>query len=111
MVRARVLSSALALVTVGLAGCPKKTEPAKVSVSIRVSPQNAQLRLDGQAIVNPYLAERPRDSEGHMLFVEAPGFASYKARVQFDKDVKLDIALERDEAEAPADAAAKPPAP
>jgi serine/threonine-protein kinase len=68
-----------------------------VSVSLRASPATARLILDNVPLpANPYQATRPADGAPHELRIEAPGYATRTEKIRLDRDVLLELALDRD---------------
>jgi serine/threonine-protein kinase len=72
---------------------PPATEPkARVELRISASPEIAKLYLDDHPLAsNPFTAIVPIDHEPHAIRAEAPGYATEKMVLSFDKDV--DVAL------------------
>lgn len=64
-----------------------------VTVSVSVSPADARLLLDGAPVTNPFTTQRPSDKQLHDLVAEAPGFATLRRSVQFERDLTVVLAL------------------
>jgi hypothetical protein len=78
--------------------------PPDVDYSIRATPTDAKLLLDGQPIANPAIGKHALDREPHSLKIEAPGFEPREESVTFDRSLLISIELH---AVAPPDAGAK----
>lgn len=76
---------------------PQPTQAAAmVTVRLSASPANARLFLDDLELpTNPFQGEFPRDEGLHRLEVKAPGHAAFKKGLQFDRDVSVDVGLQR----------------
>jgi serine/threonine protein kinase len=73
----------------------KDVAQGPVRVSITATPAGAKLYLDGEPLAdNPYLGDRPRDSEPHELRVEAPGYTAQTIAVTFGESFEKTIELE-----------------
>jgi len=67
---------------------------AKVAVSFAVSPVQAALFLDGQALPgNPYRAQLTKDSRPHELRAEAPGYAAQSLSISLESPSNLELVL------------------
>lgn len=67
-----------------------------VTVRLSASPSNARLFLDDLELPsNPFQGDFPRDDGLHRLEVKAPGHADFKKGLQFDRDVSVDVGLQR----------------
>jgi len=66
-----------------------------VSVSLRTTPADAVIELDGVELeTNPYKADHPRDEQSHQLVVSAPGYDPVERAVTFSADVDLQVELQ-----------------
>jgi serine/threonine-protein kinase len=69
---------------------------ASVRVHVFVSPEQASASLDGASLPKlPFSAELPRDGKLHYVEASAPGYASKKVVVPFDRDREVSIVLDR----------------
>jgi eukaryotic-like serine/threonine-protein kinase len=67
---------------------------ARVELKLSALPEHAKLYLDDQPLAsNPFKAVIPADHESHAIRAEAPGYASEKKVITFDKDVDLALRL------------------
>jgi hypothetical protein len=88
---------------VAAAAAVQSTQPAqlpadrsnKVMLSLAASPPNAQLRVDGGIVENPFRMRLARDSK-HRVEARAPGFTPEVHNLRMDGDVQLMISLKRD---------------
>ena len=64
-------------------------------LSLAAFPPNAQLRIDGGVVENPFRMRLARTTK-HRIEARAPGFAPETHVVQMDADVQLMISLKRD---------------
>ncbi|MBI5547550.1 MAG: serine/threonine protein kinase [Deltaproteobacteria bacterium] len=72
------------------------SEPPTVAVRIRVLPAHARVYLDGIELPsNPFDGVLPRDAKLHELRVGAPGYLGLRRGFQLDRDLSLELALER----------------
>jgi serine/threonine-protein kinase len=86
---------------------PQTAAPAEIEISVAAKPTDARLFLDGALLEgNPLSRRFPRDGGAHTLRAEAPGYAADTRTLTFDKDLRLELALERE----PAGTAARPAA-
>ncbi|MFO0661775.1 MAG: serine/threonine-protein kinase [Polyangiaceae bacterium] len=68
----------------------------EIQLSIKVSPPDAKLSLDGAPLPsNPYRATHRRDTAVHQLVIEAPGYVTRVQDLVLDKDVLLELMLQR----------------
>jgi hypothetical protein len=82
--------------------------PAEVTLSIKASPPEAHVFLDGQPLPsNPFRGQRARDPGIHQLTIDAPGYISRVQDLTLDKDVMLELVLQRAELTPAIDASAK----
>jgi hypothetical protein len=72
---------------------PSSVAPAKVTVSLRATPREATIRVDGVLHDNPYSDEVARDDRDHAIEISAPGHATWKTLVRFDRPVSLGTEL------------------
>lgn len=77
----------------------RPVEPAEsrlVDVSVRVSPQTAQITIDGAAVRgNPYHGRTDRDGRVHRIVAQADGYETKAEDVSFSANVMIDITLDR----------------
>lgn len=85
--------------------------PDEIKVRIQADPATARLTLDGASIANPFDATIRRDGMLHEVEARAAGFRAEKRKVAFDRDLGLDLKLERDSHGRRPTAATEPPAP
>jgi eukaryotic-like serine/threonine-protein kinase len=70
--------------------------PARIEVKIKVTPKEAKLSLDGEELEgNPFGGTFTRDSSEHELKAEAPGYETLTRRLSFERDVELELGLEK----------------
>ncbi len=68
--------------------------PAEIVLDLRASPAEAEIRLDGELVPNPYHARRLRDGALHALAVSAgAGFTPIRRNISFSADARLDVEL------------------
>ncbi|MBL4636312.1 MAG: serine/threonine protein kinase [Kofleriaceae bacterium] len=73
---------------------PVRTDkPAEVSFIVRVSPESAIIKLDGEIISNPFSGKRVQTAETHQLLVSADGYETESHSINFEKDGEWDISL------------------
>ncbi len=71
--------------------------PGDVGLQVRAVPEDARILLDGRSVGrSPWSARLPRDGSRHELRVEAHGYTSRVREVVLDKDLELELVLERD---------------
>ena len=75
-------------------GTSESPSAALVSLTIKVSPEEARVSLDGAPITAPFTGQFRRDASLHHLEVSGPGLRSIKQLISFDRDQTLAIALE-----------------
>jgi eukaryotic-like serine/threonine-protein kinase len=81
---------------------------ATSKVSVRATPPDATILLDGAAVGNPFLGTFTRDATEHHLRIARAGYASSNRLVRFDEgEIGLDVSLEP----LPADEAPSAPPP
>lgn len=64
-----------------------------VSLTLKVTPEDAQVMLDGAAIHTNFSGQFRKDGSLHHLEVSGPGLRSIKQLISFDRDQTLTIAL------------------
>jgi hypothetical protein len=70
------------------------TVPDTILLAVTVSPSEARVLIDGQAMPsNPFVARFPRSTDTHQIRVTAPGFQSRERLVSFGDNVTLDVSL------------------
>jgi hypothetical protein len=68
---------------------------ATTRLEVIVSPPDATLTLDGQALgTNPYVGMQPRDTQVHELVVAAHGYSSLTRRFTLERDLMLQLHLD-----------------
>jgi len=65
-------------------------------VRIHAAPPSALLYVDDAPVSNPYIVEGSGGSAIHRWRAEAPGYVARSSPFALDRDVDLDIVLERD---------------
>lgn len=71
-----------------------EAKPAPVHFSLRVTPSNAQIILDGQRIGKGQIEKLyPNNAARHHLKLRAPGYQPVERIVVFDRDQSLEISL------------------
>jgi serine/threonine-protein kinase len=70
-----------------------------VRVVIAASPENAELRLDGRPIDNPYRAELSGDEREHELVASLDGYVTEVRKLHLDRDLDLRVTLARQKPE------------
>ena len=76
-----------------VAAPPPAPAPADVEYTIRATPAEAKLTLDGQPIANPTTGKHAVDTDKHTLKIEAPGFEPREESVRFDRNFLVSIEL------------------
>jgi serine/threonine-protein kinase len=89
---------------------------ADIEINIGASPPEARLFLDDRPLgANPYKGKLPGDASPHQLRVEARGYATQSRSIALDRNVVLELALQKDagaeKAIAPVARGAAPPPP
>jgi serine/threonine protein kinase len=69
-------------------------QPFNASVSVTVSPPNAQVSIDGALIGAPFKGAFPKGATLHRVEATAPGHRPYVRLVAFNQDREITIALE-----------------
>jgi hypothetical protein len=78
-------------------------------LTLRASPTHARFYLDdGPAIENPFIGTLPRDGKAHALRVEAEGHVTRMRELTFDKDVVVDVSLDKEKTRPSPSAVAAP---
>jgi serine/threonine protein kinase len=78
------------------ARAPAPEAVPSVRIDVSVSPPEARLEVDGQAVANPYRVELRKEPIERELRVTAEGYETEVHRVRFDRDLVLQLALTRD---------------
>lgn len=78
------------------ARAPTPEAVPSVRIDVSVSPPEARLELDGQAVSNPLRVELRKEPIERELRVTAEGYETEVHRVRFDRDLVLQLALTRD---------------
>ncbi len=73
-------------------------QPGRVRLRIRVTPGDAEIRLDGALIQAPFDADVQEGRALHELKVTAAGYEDYREMLTYDGDRSVTVALERREA-------------
>jgi serine/threonine-protein kinase len=98
---APVVPSAAPAPVVAAAAQPPKAE--EVDLQVTVSPRQAQLTLDDVELpTNPFEGKVPRDSRLHTLRATASGFLPVVKGIQLERDVIVQLSLQRQSAPATA---------
>jgi serine/threonine-protein kinase len=74
---------------------PSPAPAQRVRIRVKVHPPDAKLTLDGAAVDNPYVIDRPRDDADHSLRAEAPGYESETRMLRFEQSLDLDFGLQK----------------
>jgi serine/threonine-protein kinase len=76
---------------------PEETPAVEeIELEVEVVPREARVYLDGKLLPsNPYTGFFPKDDARHELRVTASGFAALTKRIRFEKDVYLQLNLQR----------------
>jgi eukaryotic-like serine/threonine-protein kinase len=78
------------------ATAPQPEQPATIEVRIRATPRDAKLLLDGRELDdNPFLGSFAKDGQDHILRIEAPGYETETRRLTFDRDVIIELGLQK----------------
>ena len=80
---------------------PESPARAMIAVNISVTPEDAEVTLDGSRIVTPFAARIESDGRIHHVIATAAGFAREERAVVFDQDRLVTIALEPAASDAP----------
>ena len=83
--------------------------PTALHVSLKVSPKEARLVLDGNPISNPYSGVLAPDGKPHVLKVTAEGYLPKEEIIVLERDLSIDIALEREAVRPPEAKPSGPP--
>lgn len=65
-----------------------------VWLTFSTTPSEAEIRLDGRRISNPYLAAHGRDAISHHLTVSLEGYRTLEREISFTSDLVLQLSLE-----------------
>jgi eukaryotic-like serine/threonine-protein kinase len=80
--------------------------PADIEIRVSATPAEARIFFDEEPLAqNPGARRWPRDGRSHKLRVEAPGYITTYRNLATDRDLMIEVALER----VPAGAYASPP--
>lgn len=83
---------------VKLTGTPAQIDrhpPAEsIWVSLSATPSDAEIRLDGRRVSNPYRAAHGRDTSLHYILVSASGYEPIEREVSFAHELEAKFALE-----------------
>jgi serine/threonine-protein kinase len=72
----------------------KPSPPPEVQLHVVVSPDGAQVSLDGKVMgQSPFIGSFPRDERWHQLGISAKGFRAVSKEVRFSQDAHLELAL------------------
>ena len=76
---------------------PARPPRPLVDVAIRVSPETAQISIDGRAVAtNPFAGRYVSDDVVHHVQAIAPGYLAKSLKLPFNANVTLDLSLERE---------------
>ncbi len=92
---------------------PAASVATEIEISIAASPPEARLFLDDRPLDrNPFKGNLPADASPHQLRVEARGYATQSKSIALDRNVVLELALQKDAAaEKPGSRSPTSPAP
>lgn len=65
-----------------------------VWVTLSAAPNDAEIRLDGRRVSNPYRAVHGRDAVSHHITVSLDGYNTLEREVAFTSDLELQMALD-----------------
>jgi serine/threonine protein kinase len=68
----------------------------RMRLIVAATPGKAQIKVDGQVVDNPYVADLPADGSKHQLSVSADGYAPIERALVLAHDLELKLALTRD---------------
>jgi len=75
---------------------PPPAEPEIFQLVVRVSPESAQITIDGTVVEgNPFNALYPKGGEAHRVTASAEGYESRSEDVVLASDVTLDLDLSK----------------
>jgi serine/threonine-protein kinase len=76
------------------AAAPPPGEEAQIDLTIKASPPEARIFVDGKALSsNPASAKRPRDGAIHLVRIEAPGYEPREESLGFDRSAFMALDL------------------
>lgn len=76
---------------------PPAPAPTEVDLFVSAKPADARILLDDTLVAgNPFSRRLPRDGTTHTLRVEAPGYLADTRTLSFDKDLRLELALDKE---------------
>jgi serine/threonine-protein kinase len=71
-------------------------KPERIEVRLSAQPSDAKLFLDGRALdQNPFVGSFPADQKDHELRIEAEGHETVTRRISFERDVMIELSLEK----------------
>jgi hypothetical protein len=82
---------------VPIAEVAAQVAPATVQLSIKATPPDATIYMDGQPLGNPYRGQHKVDGELHLIRVSAPGAQAQERVLVLDRDKVLEFTLSRRE--------------
>jgi serine/threonine-protein kinase len=75
---------------------PVASSAGSIELTLRVSPADALLFLDGRPLdANPFIGRLPKDDRPHVLRAIAPGFVTREEPLALTRDVTIELALAR----------------
>jgi hypothetical protein len=80
---------------VGTAGTPAPVAVASVHLDLRTIPADAELRVDGRSVANPYAADVPRSPFSVGVSVHRAGYRDHSQSIPLDASQRIVIALDR----------------
>jgi eukaryotic-like serine/threonine-protein kinase len=76
---------------------PAPPLPTEIEISVAASPPEARIFLDDRPLDrNPFKGNLPADASPHQLRVEARGYATQSKSIALDRNVVLELALQKD---------------
>ena len=76
---------------------PAASAATEIEISIAASPPEARIFLDDRPLDrNPFKGNLPADTSPHQLRVEARGYATQSKSIALDRNVVLELALQKD---------------
>ncbi len=91
----RAAPAPIAVTLPATAPIPSATAPP-VEVLVIASPPQALIFLDDATLpTNPFTIVHAKDGSGHVLHAEAPGYEPQSVELTFDRDSRLELALQK----------------
>ncbi|WP_233261970.1 serine/threonine-protein kinase [Vitiosangium sp. GDMCC 1.1324] len=74
----------------------REVVPEEIEFSLRVVPSGARVELDGRPLTgNPFAGRFTKDDQQHELRISAAGFEPLVKELRFEKDMMLELSLQR----------------